>query len=657
MDISRIIKEEIQKLGKKLYYHGRSQSRPYSGKYIIITDSLGYASGYSDGKKLYAYSIPFGENKIFSIKNPKHLFLLARYLDKQSIDAILRDSGANNEMDWAALSYISTDEYEDAVDLLMALGFYAVRLQERQGIDSLYVFDESKLTPEGEIDISTPEMIKQIGKFYKDFSKDKNFLEEQTDESVQAYHGTPYDFDTFSTDKIGTGEGAQAFGWGLYFTDLQDVANNYANAKTKTKIYVNGQRSQDTVFNHLETQVLQYRKDIEAGNLQTLIEFFEEQKDYFKKVPVDFSLRKQLEKEGVDVSFDKQIELLKTNPNITFDDRGVLSNVTLHKGKSPEQYNWLLWHDKIDSDVNQKLIAQAEKEDVLYPRTGKSPVISKTSTGAYFVNDDITGEDLYHNLKVAFGSEKEASLFLLRAGIDGIKYPVNSMGSAYFGSRGYNYVVFDPNAVTIEKKAVNQVAEASGPDAIALEGVADKYAEREFNIPDEDAEMDKQATMAMVNMPQQQKQQSQTGKLVGVIKIGGKLESNIYANPKSLNGFDAGVRAISDRENNLFVAQTDGSFIHLGIGDAINKARKYYVGDVYNDGINMLWMRVKNSKTFAFSDSMQYSMKNEEQYYELKDRVVELQAKHPEFKFIPEIHWEVRQQEIIENFFRKFLLA
>lgn len=32
-----------------------------------------------------------------------------------------------------------------------------------------------------------------------------------------AYHGTPHRFDEFSLDAIGTGEGAQAHGWGLYF--------------------------------------------------------------------------------------------------------------------------------------------------------------------------------------------------------------------------------------------------------------------------------------------------------------------------------------------------------------------------------------------------------------------------------------------------------
>jgi len=61
------------------------------------------------------------------------------------------------------------------------LGFYGVRLKERQDIESIYIFDESKLIPEGEIDLKSPEVINQIGQFYKDFTKDKNFLEEDNE--------------------------------------------------------------------------------------------------------------------------------------------------------------------------------------------------------------------------------------------------------------------------------------------------------------------------------------------------------------------------------------------------------------------------------------------------------------------------------------------
>ena len=42
--------------------------------------------------------------------------------------------------------------------------------------------------------------------------------------AIKAYHGSPYDFDKFDLSKIGTGEGAQAYGHGLYFAEEPAVA-------------------------------------------------------------------------------------------------------------------------------------------------------------------------------------------------------------------------------------------------------------------------------------------------------------------------------------------------------------------------------------------------------------------------------------------------
>lgn len=44
---------------------------------------------------------------------------------------------------------------------------------------------------------------------------------------LEAFHGSPYKFDSFSMDQVGTGEGAQAYGHGLYFADSEDVAKQY----------------------------------------------------------------------------------------------------------------------------------------------------------------------------------------------------------------------------------------------------------------------------------------------------------------------------------------------------------------------------------------------------------------------------------------------
>ena len=50
------------------------------------------------------------------------------------------------------------------------------------------------------------------------------------DEPVKAFHSSPHDFNKFVLEKIGTGEGAQAYGWGLYFAENPEVAKYYREA-------------------------------------------------------------------------------------------------------------------------------------------------------------------------------------------------------------------------------------------------------------------------------------------------------------------------------------------------------------------------------------------------------------------------------------------
>src|SRR4030095_5667329 len=57
----------------------------------------------------------------------------------------------------------------------------------------------------------------------------KTALELLKDEfgGIKAYHGSPYDFERFDPSRIGTGEGAQAYGHGLYFAEAEPVAESY----------------------------------------------------------------------------------------------------------------------------------------------------------------------------------------------------------------------------------------------------------------------------------------------------------------------------------------------------------------------------------------------------------------------------------------------
>ena len=53
-------------------------------------------------------------------------------------------------------------------------------------------------------------------------------------QGIPAFHGSPHEFDRFDLSKIGTGEGAQAYGHGLYFAEAEGTARSYRNSLTES---------------------------------------------------------------------------------------------------------------------------------------------------------------------------------------------------------------------------------------------------------------------------------------------------------------------------------------------------------------------------------------------------------------------------------------
>lgn len=79
---------------------------------------------------------------------------------------------------------------------------------------------------------------------------------------IRAYHGSPHDFDRFSMDKIGTGEGHQVYGHGLYFAENPAVAREYReNVKDMGKVGdINAELSELAAIMHKHAIPGQYRK-------------------------------------------------------------------------------------------------------------------------------------------------------------------------------------------------------------------------------------------------------------------------------------------------------------------------------------------------------------------------------------------------------------
>jgi predicted GNAT family acetyltransferase len=278
---------------------------------------------------------------------------------------------------------------------------------------------------------------------------------------VVAYHGSPYSFDRFTTNAMGTGEGAQAFGWGLYFTDLESIARNYANslAKVTLKGETKGYSSSE-IGDAISIVELSGSKQKSVENLQNIIE---ETKTALQENPNNIFKKKGL---------DKNIRLLEVLKNLDIVVERNLYKVSLHKGKTPSEYTWLEWDKPLNKEIKGRIkqVLKNRGIDYIKPSYTQTSWVNgekkeKVIPEKNFVKDSMTGQDLYESIALQFKGklsdvQQEASLLLLEAGVDGVKYPAESIsrGATSDTARGFNYVVFDENAITIEEQIQFQKA-------------------------------------------------------------------------------------------------------------------------------------------------------------------------------------------------------
>lgn len=248
---------------------------------------------------------------------------------------------------------------------------------------------------------------------------------------VEAWHGSPYRFDKFSLSKIDSGEGAQFFGWGLYFTDLKNIAEAYAKGVGSSKSFF---------LRAIDQSDLSFK----AKSLARY--YYIDSSDRIEAVKILMHYKKRSEGKLAE-AFDEAINFIKRY----YPTRN-LYKVSLHEGKTPKQYTWLEWDRPVNKQVYSKVynaLSESEKKDF----------------DNYLENLEIDGEQFYSALLLAFGGSKEASLFLLKNGVDGVKYPAESIsrGATSDTARGFNYVVFDENAVNIQE-AIQFQAQQSAND-------------------------------------------------------------------------------------------------------------------------------------------------------------------------------------------------
>ena len=84
-----------------------------------------------------------------------------------------------------------------------------------------------------------------------------------TQSPATVFHGTPHLFNKFDSSKIGTGEGNQTYGYGLYLAENPEVARMYRDVLTQSDAMVDGQILDSTNPKHLLARVL----NEESGNV------------------------------------------------------------------------------------------------------------------------------------------------------------------------------------------------------------------------------------------------------------------------------------------------------------------------------------------------------------------------------------------------------
>lgn len=257
------------------------------------------------------------------------------------------------------------------------------------------------------------------------------------------YHGSPYDIEKFSTKHMGKGEGSASYGWGLYFTDKKSIAQDYAER------LVGGVNE---AYNDIAKIYFEMNKDL-TKTKAWFTEALKNPKDY---------------KYVTDYWNSKHILTIKKFISGKIDIKDIASrNIYKVKiDKIDDDNSWLVWDVQVSDVIFDKIESQAKKE--------KNTMLEMTAKD--FNRKNMMGEWVYKNIATILNSDKEASLFLLRSGIIGMKYPNAGI------EKGYYYIVFDEKAIAIENKEVFEdgggISEIS--EAIDVESITDTEEFKEW---------------------------------------------------------------------------------------------------------------------------------------------------------------------------------
>jgi hypothetical protein len=271
-----------------------------------------------------------------------------------------------------------------------------------------------------------PETRKQAGQETRDQSYDLMTQLLGIGAIKPLYHGSPHKFDKFDMSKIGTGEGAQAYGHGLYLADDPRVASSYKTAGTGG-VFSDSDKVADAVH-----KLIGPYKDgrVPFGPLQTM--YTKEQlRDVFAK---DIGGAISKVPQGVLNKLDS--ELVPPGNLYTAEMRWPDAAREASDPLGPQHF--LDWDAPVSKQSDSVKNALAKRGiDVSGIDPGDASLHQKYGV---WEPKDLTGERAYFSL-FSRANDPAASKSLLDIGIPGIRYLDG--GSRGSGTGTSNYVIFD----------------------------------------------------------------------------------------------------------------------------------------------------------------------------------------------------------------------
>lgn len=282
--------------------------------------------------------------------------------------------------------------------------------------------------------------------------------------AIRLWHGSPHDFDKFSMDKIGTGEGVQAYGHGLYFAENEGIARSYRDAlsrgidDTGVSLRLDGRQVSDPTVDQIK--VARFGVDSTLGGVQRQIDAAMRKLETASKADElglgvsDYDLVQM----DIDALTRRAQEIKGLAGRVEMAPAGRMYEVNINA--NPDDFlDWDAPLSEQSPKVREFLNPKYEARESEWP--GSYDTFMQTPLGearlSSYGNKDAANEFLEFVKSGKYPTEEvsrlvrdnpEAATALLREqGIPGIKYLDAGSRGAGDGSR--NYVVFDDRLINV----------------------------------------------------------------------------------------------------------------------------------------------------------------------------------------------------------------